>query len=376
LQNAKAELESDALRKRIERLVGRVDYQTSMRGFGATWLGTTLGSVRKENQDRALVVSATYSSEPQKNVTLAVITDGMGGLSNGGAAAVLGLSVFVARFLRTPKLKHEDRLRAAALSANDAVHAMYGGHSGTTLSAVMLDHQGKPLGVNVGDSRIYGLAQSGKLVQLTQDDTLAAVMGNQQEGRHDANGLIQFVGMGEGVEPHIISPPPDLKVLSILLTTDGIHGSSSEILSRYVQGMSSQSNLVEGLLQLNRLTGGRDNGTAIVLDINSPRGADEDQGLNLSLISPSQQLEIWIPLLGYDLQQNRGQDGQPQAQSILQEDSGGGVKQGKATTGVEKTAGRRDAKSRKRKKKQRSEVGLPLEDEVAPSLDIKFPETD
>jgi hypothetical protein len=109
LPNVKAELENDALRKRVERLIKNVDSPMSNRGCGEFWLGTTLGSIRKENQDRGLVVTATYSSEPTKNVTLAILADGMGGLTHGNEAAVLGLSVFVARFLRTPKLKADDR---------------------------------------------------------------------------------------------------------------------------------------------------------------------------------------------------------------------------------------------------------------------------
>jgi len=66
---------------------------------------------------------------------------------------------------------------------------------------------GKVIGVNVGDSRIYGISASKQTTQLTLDDTLAGYLGRRESkgANISEKGLVQFVGMGDGIEPHIIT---------------------------------------------------------------------------------------------------------------------------------------------------------------------------
>jgi serine/threonine protein phosphatase PrpC len=367
--------------RRIERFARSVDAPSAMKAGDGYCLGSTLGTIRKENQDRVIIVEASYPNEPSRSTVLAVLADGMGGLSHGGDAATVGLSVFVTRFLRTPRLNPIDRLRAAALSANNAVYSMFDGRSGTTLSAVMLDHGGQAVGVNVGDSRIYSLASNASPVQLSQDDTLAGVMGDKAKG-HEAQRLVQFIGMGEGVEPHIISMPKFAEATSVLLTTDGAHGSSKDAFVQCARSSSSPYALIDGLLHLNKLTGGRDNGTAIVLSPKNERALIEgEQGLSLTLVSPFRYLEIWIPLLGFDLAHNRNREPSIQTPSSTPERPEGTPQAQVPSEHLDRKAKgdpKKNSRSRKRKTTAQREpnASLPLEDEVSPGLDIKFPDTE
>jgi serine/threonine protein phosphatase PrpC len=184
-------LTDDALQRRLARFVAEVRTPRSVAGSTGIWIGTNLGAVREQNEDRALVTSASYKTAPQKNFVLGALCDGIGGLARGRDAAVLAISVFVSRLLRTPKLSTADRLRGAAVAANAAVYAMLGGRGGTTLSAVLINGQGHAVGVNVGDSRIYCISQSRELIQLSRDDTLGGVLGRRDHAMR-RNELLQF----------------------------------------------------------------------------------------------------------------------------------------------------------------------------------------
>src|SRR3954447_10412825 len=119
-------------------------------------------------------------------------------MSHGGEAAELAVSVFTARLLRTPRLPPHERLQHAAKAANEAVYRAFSGRSGSTLSAVIVHHDGRVLGINAGDSRIYGVTASKDFVQLTRDDTLAEYLGQDARANIHQNRLVQFIGMGEG----------------------------------------------------------------------------------------------------------------------------------------------------------------------------------
>jgi serine/threonine protein phosphatase PrpC len=219
----------------------------------------------------------------------------MGGLISGDEAAVIAVSVFVSRVIRWPSQPAPDRLRWAALAANDAVCKSLGGLGGTTLSAVMVGWQGTVVGVNAGDSRIYGLTRSRDVKQLSRDDTITGLLG-RQEGM-GADRLIQFIGMGAGIEPRIVDMDQG-EFDSILITSDGIHCAPRAAFSQAIRAAASNLDLIRRLLALSDALGGQDNGTALLLPtrFGVPNG-DSEQGLNLTFWSPSDRLEIWIPAL-------------------------------------------------------------------------------
>jgi PPM family protein phosphatase len=291
----------DALQRRLARFVTEAKTPRSVAGSMGIWVGTNLGAVREQNQDRALVTSASYKTAPQKNFILGALCDGIGGLARGEDAAVLAISVFVSRFLRTPKLPAADRLRGAAMVANAAVYSMLGGRGGTTLSAVLVNGQVDAIGVNVGDSRIYCISHTRELIQLSRDDTLGGVLGRRDDAAH-RNELLQFLGMGEGLEPHILTAQPE-DSSALLVTSDGIHGAPSDALAQVVRNARTGAQLVRRLIDLSDALGGHDNGTAFVLPTRVQPHQDEDQGLNLRFWSASDRLEIWIPVLADEVRQ-------------------------------------------------------------------------
>ena len=89
------------------------------------------------------------------------------------------------------------RLEAAARAADDSVFAFARGSGGSTLSAVVVERTGEAHTVNVGDSRSYSFSRGKSTDRLTVDDSLAEAVGGH--GRE----LIQFVGMGDGIKPHV-----------------------------------------------------------------------------------------------------------------------------------------------------------------------------
>jgi serine/threonine protein phosphatase PrpC len=285
----------DALERRIARFVAKEKAPYSLNGTPDICLGTCTGPVREQNQDRALVTFTSYPTAPEKSFALGVVCDGMGGLVSGDEAAFTAVSVFVSRVIRWPGQPARDRLRWAALAANDAVHESLGGLGGTTLAAVMVGWQGAAVGVNAGDSRIYGLAPSREAKQLSRDDTVGGLLGRQEV--LNADRLVQYIGMGAGIQPRIIEIDQE-EFASVLITSDGVHCASQATLAQVIRAPTSNLDLIRRLLALSDALGGRDNGTALVLPtrFDAP-DSDSEQGLTLTFWSPSDSLEIWIPAL-------------------------------------------------------------------------------
>jgi serine/threonine protein phosphatase PrpC len=256
----------DALERRIARLIARVRAPYS------------------------LITFASYPTAPEKSFALGIVCDGMSGLLRGDEAAVIAVSVFASRVIRWPSHPTPDRLRWAALAANQAVHKSLDGRGGTTLAAVMVGLRGAVVGVNAGDSRIYGLTRSRDVKQLSRDDNLAGLLG--QPGGFGSNQLVQFIGMGDGIAPQIIDMDQD-EFESILITSDGAHCASPATFAEALRAPTSNLDLIRRLLALNEALGGYDNGTALVLPtrFEAPDG-DSEQGLNLTFWSPSDRLEI------------------------------------------------------------------------------------
>lgn len=285
----------DALEQRIARFVAQEKASYSLNGTPDVCLGTCLGQVREHNQDRALVTFTSYPAAPEKSFALGVVCDGMGGLPSGDRAAVIAVSVFVSRVIRWPGQPAADRLRWATLAANDAVYKSLGGLGGTTLAAVMVDGQGAVVGVNAGDSRIYGLTRARDATQLSRDDTVAGLLGRQQEAGADQ--LVQYVGIGVGIQPRIIEIDRE-EFASVLITSDGIHCASAATLLQAIRAPTGNLDLIRRLLTLSDALGGQDNATAVLLPTRfEGQDGDSEQGLTLTFWSPSDRLEIWIPAL-------------------------------------------------------------------------------
>lgn len=258
-------------------------------------IGSSVGLVRKRNEDRCLVARASYANGSRVNFTVAVVCDGLGGMAQGREAAILAASAFTAQLFCSPAISGKERLSRAVAYANAEVYHRLRGDGGTTLSAVVSFQHAHAILCHVGDSRIYGVSSERTLEQLSRDDTINALL-NRREGEADApkdSRLLQFVGMGDEMEPQIVSIPTQFR--SILLTSDGAHDVPHSILQRVVSSAGGASDLIRNLLTLSHMLGGRDNASAILIPIGSEAELYDETGENeLLTIYPNETLRICI----------------------------------------------------------------------------------
>jgi serine/threonine protein phosphatase PrpC len=250
-------------------------------------IATDIGAVRSDNQDR--VVSARLWDNSGRPVTCTALADGMGGMRAGEESAALTLAGFV-HVLRdsvAAGLAPVDALTRAARSANRAVHTKHGGRGGATLSALLITHDDRAYWLNVGDSRVYA-GSRGKLAQLSVDDTLAGQLARAIEDEHSDSQLIQFIGVGEDLEPHVSAVEPGGHEW-YLLTSDGVHNmpAAVELMSRLVDHAGDSGAAAKRLVDVAKWCGGRDNGSAAIVSARADRGMDRPH--------QSGCLEIWDP---------------------------------------------------------------------------------
>lgn len=230
-------------------------------------LASDIGIGREENQDRvALVRSFDFNGDPY---TLALISDGMGGMKDGGVCAATTMAAFLASFFVRSKRQGRigEWLSNAALDANRVVFDMYSGRGGATLSVLLLRNDGNGGILNIGDTRVYG-CDGASLMQLTIDDTIAGQLGDKVGSLKGRNELLQFVGMGKDLDPHYLSfMSSGLK--SFVLTTDGVHYLDKGLMRDVVVNAEDVGVSVRRLVEVAKWCGGRDNCSSIIVSIES-----------------------------------------------------------------------------------------------------------
>jgi serine/threonine protein phosphatase PrpC len=254
----------DALHFRLFRWLEReVSRQSGWQHLesGRVAIATDVGSERDENQDRVVVLRSNDPDGPDH--LLAIVCDGMGGMRDGRLCASIAASGFIVAFLRPQIGSLKERLIHAAEGANLAIHRRYGGKGGATLSALCISSSGEACGVNVGDSRIYG-SISGRIRALSVDDTIAGQIGRDSGGT-EANSLLQFIGIGPDIEPHVVAIPTDLQW--IFITTDGAHCIPADALQLLVTRARTATELSRRVVQAAQWMGSRDNGTVACVEM-------------------------------------------------------------------------------------------------------------
>jgi serine/threonine protein phosphatase PrpC len=258
-------------------------------------VGTSIGPVRDENQDRALIAQYSDATDPRRDFRMIVLSDGMGGLPNGAKAATVTIASFVSHFL-VISAPIPERLVRAAHAANHQVYHSLGGRGGATLSAVVIRSDGLPMGVNAGDSRIYAY-DGAELRQASQDDTIGALadQGFEIEESAHSNALLQHVGMGQEFEPHLIDHGRLQPAKMLLLTSDGVHWLGHRVLHPIVEHASGAPLAVQRLLTMAEITGGRDNSTvvAVVPKWNEQSEAKDDES-SLTVWTPTMQTSLVV----------------------------------------------------------------------------------
>lgn len=223
-------------------------------------LATDKGKYRNENQDRVSVLE--FIEENQGPYIVCALSDGMGGMTNGADCAAVTLTSFFTHFLVSDAKDLKQRLMLAVLEANKSVYDLYKTKGGATLSALVLTPDKKICAVNVGDSRIYRSQNGMSLEQLSNDDTIAGQI--QRSNDELSNELLQFMGMGDEIEPHLIDIS-DRDYTNLLLTSDGVHFINKGVLSDIVSNADNTKVLVRRLVEVAKWAGGKDNASVIAV---------------------------------------------------------------------------------------------------------------
>lgn len=227
-------------------------------------VATDIGSVREENQDRvALVRGYDRSGRP---FILAALADGIGGMKKGAECAAVTLGTFIDSIVADAQLSPDpsDWLARGAHRANREVHTKLVGEGGSTLVAALLVNGRPPHWLSIGDSRVYQ-AGDGKLHQRSLDDTLDGQLGKPGGGRRP--NLLQFVGIGDALEPHI-EAIADVSG-TMLLTSDGVHFIDADYLAKVVYYAPDLGFCVRRLTELAKMLGGPDNASVAALSLDA-----------------------------------------------------------------------------------------------------------
>ena len=238
------------------------------------WGITDPGCVRTQNQD------AYMTEQLDRNTTLCVVCDGMGGAKSGNVASLLAVDVFVEEIRRTwhsgMDPEEIDRMLEGAVKlANFTVfdqaqqfEEFYG--MGTTLVAALIC--GKTVTVvNVGDSRAYLVNKDG-LRRITTDHSLVQMMvqrGELTPERARTYPGKNYITRAIGTESVVLCDVFHLHVErgdSVLLCSDGLSNmmDDQEILFEVAHGVNKQ-HCCQRLLDIAKNRGAPDNVTSILV---------------------------------------------------------------------------------------------------------------
>ena len=219
-------------------------------------IGTTIGEVRRENQDRALVVRFASNASRGDGFIACLIADGMGGMVEGARCAEIALAMFVDALIRDGAGPIESKLRFATEVANAQVYRQFRQRGGTTIVGLVLSEL-CAVGVSAGDSQLHSFSPLGRLRQISVDDTIAGevkrLTGNypvDDEADSSAAQLVQYVGMGDGIKPRIYEINPRGPDERYLISSDGTNGVPFETLEKVLTHASSVSEAARRAIHL------------------------------------------------------------------------------------------------------------------------------
>ncbi len=202
----------------------------------AQWLGA-----RQEQEDAFGFAGFDARGQAGPDGVLAVVADGMGGLSEGRAASQGAVSAFLAAWAgQPPDLAMSERLLGAITAANQAVYDLASatagaGEVGTTLVAAAIQ-QGHLFWISAGDSRLYLYrAADGSLTPCNEEHNLALQLWREApaegpppdwiEDHPQRDALISFLGLAAIPEIDRNTRPLALEAGDrLLLCSDGVDG--------------------------------------------------------------------------------------------------------------------------------------------------------
>jgi protein phosphatase len=226
---------------------------------------TDIGRVRRLNEDAALVQPPVF-----------LVADGMGGHSAGDVASRVTVEEFLPLAVR-PTATHDDIQACIERAARRVREAVGDGRTGgTTVAGVAVTtHDGEPywLVFNVGDSRVYRLADGG-LDQVSVDHSVvqelvdAGRLSPQDAEHHPERHVVtRAISTGSAPSPDywlIPAGPAD----RMLVCTDGLTQELDDDAIRFLLlEQPDPQEAARGLVRAAVAAGGRDNVTAVVVDL-------------------------------------------------------------------------------------------------------------
>jgi serine/threonine protein phosphatase PrpC len=225
-------------------------------------IATDIGLTRSENQDKVAVLRIQLTEN--RLLVIAVLCDGMGGMTDGRECACLAISHFLSSCVQNTNSPLQERIIVAVENANNAIFKKYTGIGGSTLSSFIADSKYGLIAVNVGDSRIYSI-HNNQILQLTVDDTISGQLAKNNKNFYRNNELLQYIGMGKAIEPNIINFSTDTVLTDILLTSDGVHFMNKDTMKAIITHSTDYALTIKRLTELAKWHGGYDNASAIIV---------------------------------------------------------------------------------------------------------------
>jgi PPM family protein phosphatase len=236
-------------------------------------VATSVGRVRRVNEDSYLAVPPIYA-----------VADGMGGHGSGDVASRLAVEA-LARCVELRPLFTEAVLHALE-EANQVIvsRAEPPSRMGTTVAGLAgLETAGgdQLMVFNVGDSRVYRLAAD-RIVQLTVDHSevqelvMAGVLTREQARTHPRRNIVtRALGSAPTVHAdHWLLPATGGD--RFLICSDGLSGELPDEVILPLLAVGDPRQAAEALVAAANDAGGRDNVTALVVDVAGDAGpADE-----------------------------------------------------------------------------------------------------
>jgi protein phosphatase len=222
---------------------------------------TDRGRVRRSNEDAQLAEPPVF-----------LVSDGMGGREAGDVASAIVVDEFRGRV--GAETVQPDWVAGCISRAGTRIRRLSGGGA-TVVGAALVEHAGAPywLAFNVGDSRLYRCAD-GVLQQISVDHSLvqelvdAGELAPELARTHPRRNVItRAVGVSAQVQPDCWLLP-GLEGDRLLLCSDGVTGELTDeqlaaLLAQHLDPQAAAGALVAAAVQ----AGGRDNATAVVIDV-------------------------------------------------------------------------------------------------------------
>lgn len=218
--------EQDITEKKVERKVPEL----------TTLVRTATGN-RKYQQDAVYISPSKVLASNKKTRVLALVCDGMGGMSDGGRASQTAIEMMVQGFKKIEKMPELNipYFFQQGIKAIDQVIYDFpkedGRGSGTTMAACIAEDN-KLYWASVGDSRIY-IIRGNQMQRVTRDHNYRlhlqelVLTGQISEEEADATrqkeALISYLGMGNVSLMDINSQPFEMQYGDVvMLCSDGI----------------------------------------------------------------------------------------------------------------------------------------------------------